>query len=264
MSEVGTGDGTLARQLVHELAAAPIAYTAVERSPGAREKLARIAGVRVGEDLDTEADVVLANELLDNLPFRRFRNGVEVLIGLDDDRLVEVCRVEDRSAETTEPEGALAFVDRLGSVLSRGYALLIDYGAFGSSGGPVHGYRDHRVVADILDDPGSTDITAGVDLALIERRAEERGLVALGSTTQRAALVALGFKEWIDEERSRQSSLMNERRGLEAVRTWGDRSRSTLLVDPAALGRLRWLLLATPGLPAPSWLLRGETSLNQG
>jgi len=27
-----------------------------------------------------------------------------------------------------------------------------------------------------------------------------------------------------------------------------------LLVDPSALGRLRWFLLASPGLPAPAWL----------
>jgi hypothetical protein len=38
------------------------------------------------------------------------------------------------------------------------------------------------------------------------------------------------------------------------VRTWSGRSRATLLVDPAALGRLRWLLLGTAGLPPPSWM----------
>src|SRR5438128_8255734 len=42
VGEVGAGDGTLVRQLVEELAAAPIVYTAVERSPGGRKKLARI------------------------------------------------------------------------------------------------------------------------------------------------------------------------------------------------------------------------------
>ena len=31
------------------------------------------------------------------------------------------------------------------------------------------------------------------------------------------------------------------------------RSRATLLVDPSALGRFRWLLLASPGLPSPPW-----------
>jgi hypothetical protein len=35
---------------------------------------------------------------------------------------------------------------------------------------------------------------------------------------------------------------------------WSGRHRASLLVDPSALGRHRWLLLATPGLPAPGWL----------
>jgi hypothetical protein len=46
--------------------------------------------------------------------------------------------------------------------------------------------------------------------------------------------------------------------GLEAVRTWSGRSRATILIDPAALGRLRWLVLATPGLPAPRWLSEAQ------
>jgi hypothetical protein len=64
----------------------------------------------------------------------------------------------------------------------------------------------------------------------------------------------LGFDRWIREELGRQAKHLDERRGLDAVRTWSGRSRATLLVDPAALGRLRWLLLGTPGLPPPSWM----------
>ena len=40
----------------------------------------------------------------------------------------------------------------------------------------------------------------------------------------------------------------------EAVRTWSGRTRASLLVDPGALGRMRWLLVASPGRPEPSWL----------
>jgi SAM-dependent MidA family methyltransferase len=131
---------------------------------------------------------------------------------------------------------------------------LIDYGAIGTTGGDIHGYRDHRVVDDVLADPGSSDITAGVDFALIARRAEDRGLVAFPSITQRDALLALGFESWHRQELERQTRLLDDRQGLEAVRTWSGRSRATLLVDPSALGRLRWLLLATVGLPQPPWL----------
>jgi SAM-dependent MidA family methyltransferase len=146
-------------------------------------------------------------------------------------------------------------VDRLADVLTRGYALLIDYGGVGTTGGEIHGYQGHRVVEDVLADPGSSDITAGVDFALVAGRAEGRGLVAWPSVTQHDALLALGFEEWLRAELERQTSQLDAREGLEAVRTWSGRSQATLLVDPNALGRLRWLVLATPDMPRPDWLV---------
>ena len=50
-------------------------------------------------------------------------------------------------------------------------ALLIDYGGVGRRAGSTHGYRGHRVIEDPLDEPGTADITAGVDFALIAERA---------------------------------------------------------------------------------------------
>ncbi len=255
LTEVGAGDGTLARQLLHELANLDVDYSAVEATPGARAALEAIDGVCVLTDLGGGAHVVLANELLDNLPFDRMRDGDAIRIGTDGDRFVEVGPpgADRDDGGDVEPVGALAFVDRLAGVLDPGYALLIDYGAVGSAGGAIHGYRDHRVVGDILADPGSLDITAGVDFARIARRAEERGLVAFPTVTQHEALLALGFEGWIRSELERQTQQLDERDGLSAVRTWGGRSRASLLVDPAALGRHRWLLLATPGLALPAW-----------
>ena len=252
VTEVGAGDGTLARQLLDAFSEVAVDYVAVERSPGARKDLAAIGGVDARDELGGDPHVVLAHELLDNLPFRRFRGAHEILVGLDGERLVEECAGEGE--ETILPEGALVFVDMLASTLTRGYALLIDYGGSGGSGGPAHGYRSHRVVEDFFEDPGSTDITAGVDLDLIASRAEERGLVELGNVSQHDALMRLGLEAWVRDELSKQTQLLDERRGLEAARTWSGRSRATLLADPAALGRARWLLLATSGLPAPSWI----------
>ena len=205
--------------------------------------------------------VVIANELLDNLPFRRVRGDHEVRVGVDGDRFVEVETSWDgdpaaRRAETIVPVGAFAFVDRLASTLTRGYALLIDYGGVGSPGGDIHGYRDHRVVEDVLADPGSTDITAGVDFALIANHAERRGLISRSRPSRSTTHCSRsGSRRGCEDElRERQTAQLDAREGLEAVRTWSGRSRATLLVDPSALGRLRWLVLATPGLPAPVWL----------
>lgn len=259
IAEVGAGDGTLAAQLRVALADLDVDYEAVDVSAGARSALASIDGVHTGAELTGQPHVVVANELLDNLPFRRLRGDREIRVGLEGDRFVDVETPWDgepgsANGETIVPVGAFAFIERLASTLTHGYALLIDYGGVGSSGGDIHGYRDHRVVEDVLADPGSSDVTAGVDFALIARHAEECGLVSFPSVTQRDALLALGFEEWLRGELERQTALLNEREGIEAVRTWSGRSRATLLVDPSALGRLRWLPLASPGLPSPPWL----------
>ena len=260
IAEVGAGDGTLAAQILGALDDLDVDYEAIDVSPGARSALATIdERPRRNRAHRRAPHVVVANELLDNLPFRRLRGDREIRVGLDGERFVEVETPWDgepgpADGETLVPVGAFAFIDRLAQTLERGYALLIDYGAVGSPGGDIHGYRDHRVVEDVLIDPGSSDITAGVDFASIARHAEERGLVAFPSITQHDALLALGFEEWQREELARQAALLADRDGLEAVRTWSGRSRATLLIDPSALGRLRWLLLASPGLPSPSWL----------
>jgi NADH dehydrogenase [ubiquinone] 1 alpha subcomplex assembly factor 7 len=266
VTEVGAGDGTLARQLTGPLSALDAAYTAVERSAGARRALAAIDGVAVADRIEGSPHVVVANELLDNLPFRRFRGTAhgtkEVAIALDGDRLVEVLAEPPSGhpeladgAETILHEGAATLIGDVAARLARpGYALLIDYGGLGDTGGPPHGYRAQRPVGDLLDRPGKTDITAGVDFTALGALAEDRGLIAFPPVTQRHALTALGFHRWIRDELRRQHELLDRREGIDAVRTWSGRSRATLLIDPSALGRLRWLLLATPGLDPPGWM----------
>ncbi len=263
LTEVGAGDGTLA-QSVLGVSAVQIRYTAVDRSAGARAALGTIEGLDVRERLTGPVDMVLCNELLDNLPFRLLRGGREVRIGMDGERLEEVLipvvSEPDRSTAAGDdrivPVGALAFIDTLAHTLERGYALLIDYGGLGTTGGPVHGYRDQAIVEDVLAHPGGNDITAGVDFDLIRMYAAERGLLTFASVTQRDALIALGLKGWLDEQLRWQQMQQEAGDRRDAVATWTGRSAATLLADPVGLGRLRWMLLATPGLEAPPWLGR--------
>jgi NADH dehydrogenase [ubiquinone] 1 alpha subcomplex assembly factor 7 len=270
--EVGAGDGTLARQLLEALADLAPSYIAVERSPEALERLAEVEGLVAAEsEIPPECDphVVLAHELLDNLPFRRVRRteeGVrEIRVGMGRrGELVEVLAPADPAAaeglavgeEGVVPVGALAFVDDMAAELRHGYALLVDYGATDRASGPPHGYREHVPIADVLEDPGGNDITAGVEFPSLARRAEAAGLAAFPLVNQRRALTALGFGDWTQDERRRQWELMDARRGAEAVRAWSGRSRATLLLDPSGLGAFGWLLVGTPGLPTPGWLTR--------
>jgi SAM-dependent MidA family methyltransferase len=176
---------------------------------------------------------------------------VERTAPLDDDLLGWLDG--SRDGEIVVPTRALGFVDRIADVLERGYALLIDYGDEGFSG-PIHGYRAQQPIEDVLSRPGTSDITASVDFAWISRRARDHGLQAFPLRRQTEVLFALGFEAWIGDELAVQREQLASGRGLEAVRTWSARSRATMLVDPSGLGRMRWLVLATAGLPRPPWL----------
>jgi SAM-dependent MidA family methyltransferase len=272
--ELGAGDGTLARQLLAgyaEIQRFGLDYTAVEVSAGARERLAELP-IRVlerVEDLPADPRCLFGNELLDNLPFRRVVRTAdgpkEIRIAANGTVLVEVTTQigEDlspflgdgaRDGELVVPTGALRLIDRLAPRV-RGYLLLIDYGASGpSAAGTVHGYRQHRVLADVLADPGSVDITAGVDFDTVAARAEAAGLRSLGLVTQRDALLSLGFDRWDRGQFERQTGALAEGHGPEAIGAWQSRQRAGILVDRMGLGRLRWLLLTRPPLGPPPWL----------
>ena len=265
--EAGAGDGTLLRALVPELAHLPMRVVAVERSPGARRTLGAIDGVTVREAMPPPGapTVIVAHELLDNLPFRRLRatddGPREVHVGLDDDRFVEMlapvgdlAAPPDLGGEWVVPTGAAAFVAEALAGPAPRALLAIDYGSDQGAGGPAHGYAAHRVVEDLLAAPGATDITAGVDFGFLARAAEAEGMRAFPTVSQHDALGALGLEDWLHTQLERQQDELNSGRGAGAVRTWGGRSRAVMLADPAGLGRFRWFVAATPGVGEPAWL----------
>jgi SAM-dependent MidA family methyltransferase len=303
--EAAAGDGTLARRLLaslpRELAGATT-FIAVERSAGAREALLRLAddaAIRAGikevmviDDIRGVADVVerparpgvvLANELLDNLPFHRVRGTptgiVELRVGIEGDQaggegeltLVEAVPTPEVLSLAPHPApgqeaavapAAFAFIDHAARALDRGYVLLFDYAADPDGSSQVHGYRRHRVEANVLRAPGTRDITAGVDFGALERHARQRGLIPWGPVTQRAALTNLGLADWGRELRTRQAHALNEGRGADATRFYSARNSARLLVDPAGLGGFAVLCLGVGDPPRPGLLLDGDGGPN--
>ncbi len=274
--ELGAGDGTLARRilqavrLVPELASS-LRYVATERTPGQAAAL-HTGGLEVIPSLARAAPItgcVIANELLDNVPFHRLRGGpdgrvVEVMVGVDGDRLIEVEAEPETEtlAALTRPlaegeerpvsmQGLQVIRDIAGS-LERGYTFLFDYGFVdGETPGPVHAYRGHRVLADVLEGPGSRDVTAAVDLETVARAARDAGLQVWGPVTQRDALLALGYRLWEEGVRSRQVQV----EARHATRLYEERSRASILIDPAKLGGLYLLALGTKEQPPPAAVL---------
>lgn len=204
--------------------------------------------------------VVLANELLDNLPVRlverRADGWHEVRVGERDGSLVEilvpaepdVADEADRMAPAA-PEGsriplqhaAREWVRRALGLLEHGRLVLVDYAADTPSLAArpwrtwLRTYRAHGVGDDPLVDVGAQDITCDVavdQLAVLRPPTLVR--------TQIEFLRAHGIEELVDEARA----AWYERAGIGDLQAMKARSRvveSQALLDPDGLGAFRVL-----------------------
>jgi SAM-dependent MidA family methyltransferase len=184
--EVGAGPGTLARGIfdAQPKCISALKYVAVEVS-GSQRALHPdfVESVEVFPDRTIQG-VILANELLDNLPFKLFvfdGEWMEAFVGLGDGgKFVEVLRTVDVSPAVlpkTAPLGSrvpiqVAASQKLLDVsqkLSRGRVLVFDYCS--ESTGEIavtpwrewlRTYKDHERGVHYLLKPGTQDITAQV------------------------------------------------------------------------------------------------------
>lgn len=229
--------------------------------------------------------VLLANELLDNLPVRvveRRRGGWdEVRVGIADDghRFVEVLlpASPDLTAEADNvatgtrpadgqrlpvPTGARAWLLRAARLLARGELWIIDYAdevehllARGMSGNRawIRTYRAHGRGTDPLDAPGSQDITTDLPLGWLRRTAARAGLAVRRDTTQAAWLRDLGLDALVAEGAERWAA--GAATGDLAAAAGRSRTvEGAALTDPDGLGAHRVVVLAreAPGRAAGS------------
>jgi SAM-dependent MidA family methyltransferase len=239
--DAGAGPGTLARAVLAAapacLAAGALRYVAVERSAAQRT---RHAGLPIAAAAELPAGpitgVVLANELLDNLPFRLVvQDGGwrEAFVDLaPDGRLVEVLhRLEpvppvlpsraSLGARAPLQDAAAAWVGDVLERLERGRLVVIDYTSTTAdlAARPwrewLRTYRRHDRGGHYLSEPGGQDITAEVALDQLPPPDHV--------TTQAAFLTAHGLDELVDEGR----------------RVWLERASAPDLAALAARSRVR-------------------------
>ena len=233
--EAGAGSGRLARDVLDAAQRTDpdfygvIRLSLVEQSPAARaaqlETLGPHAGLlaHAGTALpDHVHGAIYANELLDALPTHAVTmTGAglrEVFVDFVDDRFVE--RFEElsspRIAEYLARAGAEMRVGwraevnlraddwtrRAAESLRRGFIVLIDYGhderelySAAHSAGTLTSYKRHSQLADFLQQPGETDITAHVDMSAITRAAERSGLDVLARLDQTYFMLGLGLTD---------------------------------------------------------------------
>ncbi len=212
--------------------------------------------------------VVLANELLDNLPFgiveRSGEGWREVRVGIEGDRLVELtlpaapavghaadvmagaARIPD-GARIPLPAAAQAWVRRVAQLLDAGFLAVVDYMATPEElveremTSWLRTYRSHERAASPLDDPGACDITADVPSDGLTRVAGHAGLELVRDATQAEWLEELGLEELTAAAREgwRARAHIGD---LEAVTHRSRVSEAAALTDPAGLGAHRVLV----------------------
>lgn len=218
--ELGPGSGALAAALLPALAetgALPAAYQLIEPFPARaaeqRQRLsvlppnlvARLCWYERGEEAAAGEGVVLANEVLDALPVRRFvlaEDGLFALaVACEGERLrwqrvpadaALTAAVEDLLARLPEPlpqpyvsELCLelpAFLRGALAGIARGAAVFIDYGyprreyyRAERRMGTLVAYHRHRPHPDPLQAPGALDLTAFVDFSALADALKDLG-----------------------------------------------------------------------------------------
>lgn len=248
--EVGAGPGTLARAV---LAAAPVCrealdYVAVETSPVQRARHPGGVASAVCLPDGPLTGVVLANELLDNLPFRlAVHDGSwrEAFVLVDGETRSEVLSAPFDPVPTVLPASAplgsrAPLVDRaaewIRDVVDRLDGVLVAADYFVPTTAELAArpwrewlrtYRGHERGGHYLVDPGSQDITTEVPIDQLPApstvRSQAQWLLLHGIDE----LVAEGKRVWAEQAASP---------GLEAMRMRSRISESEALLDPSGLG----------------------------
>ncbi len=243
----------------------------MEVSPAARRALAALLPservVTALEDVPPPlTGVVLANELLDNLPAAvavRTRDGWEERwVVATDERLElaphpvrpEVAAWADRFAGPVAVGGvvevqlaAAAWLRAALGLLAAGAVVVIDYGDTAEGLAPrrvegtIRTYRAHHLGPHPLEAPGETDITADVNFTALLAVAAEAGC-AVEYLRQEEFLGGLGLRDHLGELRRRELALAREGDSTERLRVRSLRTEAEALLHPRGLGDFRVLV----------------------
>lgn len=255
-----------------QLRAAQVELLDLGRPSGPFRQAAGLAGVAGALGRDTPlVGVVLANELLDNLPVRLARRigdrWIELRVGLDGEGgfRFERARTPLDPASSARldalapdaPDGAIVpladaarrWVRSAHALLDRGRVAVVDYGASTASlavrpsGEWLRTYRSHDRAGDPLADPGAKDITCEVPVDQLDDP---------GPPTEEAQADWLrrhGIEALVEEGRR----VWSERAHIGDLAALRARSRvreADALLDPGGLGAFRvltWTVGERPG-----------------
>jgi SAM-dependent MidA family methyltransferase len=246
-------------------------FHAVEASPAARETLTVLLGPEnVHTSLDDIPDrfngVIIANELLDNLPCAlAIRSGdgwIERWVGATDDRFGFVTAPARPDVMAwcnayggTVSEGdmievqlqATAWIENALSHIDSGALVVIDYGGTAEeleprrTQGTLRTYRSHHLGPDPLLEPGATDVTVDVNFSGMVAAAELDGAF-VELHRQDDFLARLGLREEIRDLRHRERDLAKTRDAMQRLMVRSEATDAETLLHPRGLGDFRVMI----------------------
>ncbi len=273
--EVAAGSGSLLRPLDRALRAqgADLPIVAVEKSPAARDALLGVLPAnRVLDDLEDVAPlrgVIIANELVDNLPMAMAQmtaegwrerwvgaDGIE-LVFVDAPPRPEVLDWLDRYGGDVPENGwvevqieAARWLRNAIDRLREGSILLIDYGDTAEGlqprrqDGTLRTYRAHHLGPHPLDEPGETDITADVNFSALIGQASAADGVEVTLRRQDDFLSDLGLRNRLSEIRRAELAAASDSDHAERLRLRTQKTEAETLLHPRGLGDFRVLRIA--------------------
>jgi SAM-dependent MidA family methyltransferase len=263
--EVAGGSGSLLRPLLESVR---VEARAIEASPAARSALdAILPEDRVSESMpDRIRGVVIANELIDNLPMALAQRveGVwrERWVGKDGEDLGFVDTqarrhvvewLDDHAGEV--PDGGWVEVQLEAAVwmrdaldrLEEGSVVIFDYGDTAENlvprrqDGTLRTYRAHHLGPHPLDEPGETDITADVNFSALIAAAELSG-ADVELHRQDDFLTDLGLRGRLSELRRAELEAARSGDEMERLRLRTRKTEAETLLHPRGLGDFRVLV----------------------
>lgn len=261
--EAGAGSGSLLAPLLEELPFTP-RVMAAEASPAAlgviASRLPRVELAGREGPLERFQGVVIANELLDNLPaalaVRRCGGWIERWVGADGEGLApveaparpEVSAWLDSYAGNV-PEGgvvecqlaAAAWLNGMIDLLEGGSILIIDYGDTAEGllprrrRGTLRTYRSHHLGPRPLDAPGGSDLTSDVNFTPLLKIAGGRGMDCR-LDTQRRFLTELGLADRLEILRQQELALARTGPPMTRLRVRSRVKEIETLLHPRGLG----------------------------
>ena len=241
--EFGAGNGTMAKDILLELVTInqPIErYYIVEISADLKQRQQALLKDNLAPEIFAKISwldslpsqpisaVILANEVLDAMPFERLRiepdSSKQAFVSYDAEKkqfqwdyqpitktalrsfsnqlIKHIGAVSDLGYETEINLNIQPWLKSLNAMLSEGVVLLIDYGYSRHEYyqparvmGTLRCHYQHRAHSNPFYYPGLQDITAHVDFTAVAENAYESGFKVAGYTTQAHFLMATGLLE---------------------------------------------------------------------